>query len=39
MARFGPTGLGYLEALMRAADVRASRLETGDPVLTGGANA
>jgi len=39
MARFGPTGLGYLEALMRAADVRASRLETGDPALTRGADA
>jgi CRISPR-associated endonuclease/helicase Cas3 len=34
VAKFGPSGLGYLEALMRAADVRASRLETGDPALT-----
>jgi len=34
VAKFGPSGLGYLEALMRAADVRASRLETGDPALS-----
>jgi CRISPR-associated endonuclease/helicase Cas3 len=39
MTRLGPTGLGYLEALMRAADVRASRLETSDPALTGVAEA
>ncbi len=39
MTRFGPTGLGYLEALIRAADVRASRLETSDPALTGVAEA
>jgi hypothetical protein len=31
--------LGYLEALLRAADVRASRLETGDPALTGAVSA
>jgi CRISPR-associated endonuclease/helicase Cas3 len=34
MARFGPSGLALLEALLRAADVRASRLETADPGLT-----
>jgi CRISPR-associated endonuclease/helicase Cas3 len=34
LARFGPAGLGYLEAVMRAADVRASRLKTADPALT-----
>lgn len=32
--RYGPAGLAYLEALLRAADVRASRLETIDPDLT-----
>ena len=35
LGRYGPSGLGYLEALLRAADVRASRLETSDPALTG----
>jgi CRISPR-associated endonuclease/helicase Cas3 len=39
VAKFGPSGLGYLEALMRAADVRASRLETGDPALSRVGNA
>jgi CRISPR-associated endonuclease/helicase Cas3 len=34
LERFGPAGLAYLEALLRAADVRASRLRTGDPLLT-----
>lgn len=29
----GPFALGYLEALLRAADVRASRMATGDPTL------
>ena len=29
--RHGPATLGFLEALLRAADVRASRLETEDP--------
>jgi CRISPR-associated endonuclease/helicase Cas3 len=33
IARFGPSGLALLEALLRAADVRASRLETSDPGL------
>jgi CRISPR-associated endonuclease/helicase Cas3 len=33
LTRYGPGALGYLEALIRAADVRASRLETADPVL------
>lgn len=33
LATFGPSGLAYLEALLRAADVRASRLKTGDPAL------
>ena len=34
LAKFGPSALGYLEAVLRAADVRASRLETSDPALT-----
>lgn len=33
LKRFGPTGLAYLEALLRAADVRASRSTTNDPAL------
>jgi hypothetical protein len=33
LQRFGPAGLGYLESLLRAADVRASRWKTGDPIL------
>ncbi|HVX67820.1 MAG TPA: hypothetical protein VHA11_14510, partial [Bryobacteraceae bacterium] len=33
LARFGPCALAYLEALMRAADVRSSRLDTVDPLL------
>lgn len=31
--RFGPGGLAFLESLLRAADVRASRLKTEDPAL------
>ena len=31
--RFGPAGLAYLESLLRAADIRASRLKTNDPEL------
>jgi CRISPR-associated endonuclease/helicase Cas3 len=31
--RHGPTALAYLEAILRAADVRASRLQTNDPAL------
>jgi CRISPR-associated endonuclease/helicase Cas3 len=30
---FGPTGLAYVESLLRAADVRASRMTTNDPAL------
>jgi CRISPR-associated endonuclease/helicase Cas3 len=33
LERFGPAGLAYLESLLRAADVRASRLKTNDPAL------
>ncbi|MGJ5819870.1 type I-G CRISPR-associated helicase/endonuclease Cas3g [Paludibaculum fermentans] len=32
---YGPSGLAYLEALFRAADVRASRRSTEDPVIPG----
>lgn len=35
LERYGPATLAYLEALIRAADVRASRLESGDPALSG----
>ena len=31
--RFGPAALAFLESLLRAADVRASRLQTNDPAL------
>lgn len=31
--RFGPGGLAFLEAVLRAADVRASRMNTTDPAL------
>lgn len=37
--RHGPVGLAYLEALLRAADVHASRLDTTDPALTEEASA
>ena len=32
-ASHGPFTLAYLEAILRVADVRASRLDTGDPLL------
>jgi len=31
--RHGPAGLAFLESILRAADVRASRLKTNDPAL------
>ncbi|NLF71800.1 MAG: CRISPR-associated endonuclease Cas3'' [Candidatus Anammoximicrobium sp.] len=34
LERYGPAALAYLEALLRAADVRASRLNTSDPAFT-----
>jgi CRISPR-associated endonuclease/helicase Cas3 len=37
--RHGPTVLAFLEALLRAADVRASRLQTNDPALAAEADA
>jgi CRISPR-associated endonuclease/helicase Cas3 len=33
LAQFGPGGVAFLESLLRAADVRASRLRTNDPAL------
>jgi CRISPR-associated endonuclease/helicase Cas3 len=34
--RLGPSALGFLEACLRAADIRASRLATADPLLGSG---
>lgn len=34
LERFGPRSLAFLEAILRAADVRASRLTTTDPALS-----
>jgi CRISPR-associated endonuclease/helicase Cas3 len=39
MERHGPAALAFLEAILRAADVRASRLKTNDPALTAEADA
>jgi CRISPR-associated endonuclease/helicase Cas3 len=36
--RHGPAALAFLEAILRAADVRASRLKTSDPALVSEAN-
>jgi CRISPR-associated endonuclease/helicase Cas3 len=38
MERYGPTGLAFLEAVVRSADVRASRLNSNDPALVSEAN-
>jgi CRISPR-associated endonuclease/helicase Cas3 len=38
MECYGPAGLAFLEAILRAADVRASRLKTNDPTLVSEAN-
>jgi CRISPR-associated endonuclease/helicase Cas3 len=38
LQRYGPAALAFLEAILRAADVRASRLKTNDPALEGKAN-
>ena len=35
--RHSPTTLAYLESLLRAADIRASRLKTGDPMIANSA--
>ena len=37
--RHGPAALAFLEAILRAADVRASRRKTGDPAIATEANA
>ena len=34
LTQFGPCGLAFLESLLRAADVRASRLKTNDPIFS-----
>jgi CRISPR-associated endonuclease/helicase Cas3 len=39
MERHGPAALAFLEAILRAADVRASRLKTNDPILAKKGNA
>lgn len=39
MERYGPAALAFLEAILRAADVRASRLTTNDPGLAAEGNA
>jgi CRISPR-associated endonuclease/helicase Cas3 len=39
MERHGPATLAFLEAILRAADVRASRLTTNDPALVAEGNA
>jgi len=36
LQRFGPFNLAYLETLLRAADARASKLDTSDPLLEKG---
>jgi CRISPR-associated endonuclease/helicase Cas3 len=38
LGRHGPAALAFLEAILRAADVRASRLTTSDPALTAEGN-
>jgi CRISPR-associated endonuclease/helicase Cas3 len=39
MDRHGPAALAFLEAIVRAADIRASRLQTNDPALAAEADA
>lgn len=39
MERYGPAALAFLEAILRAADVRASRLTTNDPTFAAEGNA
>lgn len=38
LERYGPAALAFLEAILRAADVRASRLTTNDPALASEGN-